>query len=167
METLRRQFEQFAEHVQKFPKNPHTLGQYNKIKRKYKHTIKTIKQKWKIENIRVLENLASNPKLFWQHIKKLRGKINNSPNQVNSIPPKKWVEHFSSLFNVKESDKYKLEGNNKIPPDTKNDPILDSPLTIEELSKGIRELKLRKTSRNDSISNEMIIVGAPTILFLQ
>ena len=164
METLRRQFEQFAEHVQKFPKNPHTLGQYNKIKRKYKHTIKTIKQKWKIENIRVLENLASNPKLFWQHIKKLRGKINNSPNQVNSIPPKKWVEHFSSLFNVKENDKNKLEGSNKILADNKHNAILDSPFTIEEISKGIRELKLRKASGNDSISNEMIIAGAPTMM---
>ena len=164
METLRRQFEQFAEHVQKFPKNPHTLGQYNKIKRKYKHTIKTIKQKWEIENIRVLENLSSNPKLFWQHIKKLRKKTNNSPNQVNSIPPKKWVEHFSSLFNVKENDKNKLEGSNKILADNKHNAILDSPFTIEEISKGIRELKLRKASGNDSISNEMIIAGAPTIL---
>ena len=164
METLRRQFEQFAEHVQKFPKNPHTLGQYNKIKRKYKHTIKTIKQKWEIENIRVLENLSSNPKLFWQHIKKLRGKTNNSPNQVNPIPPKKWVEHFSSLFNVKENDKNKRECNNKIPSDSKHDAILDSLFTIEEISKGIRELKLRKASGNDSISNEMIIADAPTIL---
>ena len=108
-ETLRRQFEQLAKHVQKFPKNPHTLGHYNKIKIKYKHTIKTIKQKWEIENIRVLENLSSNPKLFWQHIKKIRVKTNNSPNQVNSILPKKWVEHFSSLFNIKENDKNKLE----------------------------------------------------------
>ena len=64
-ETLRRQFEQLAKHVQKFSKNPYTPGQYNKTKRKYKHTIKTIKQKWEIENIRILENLSSNPKLFW------------------------------------------------------------------------------------------------------
>ena len=55
-ETTKRQFEQLAKHAQKFPKNPHTLGQYNKIKWKYKHFIKTIKQKWKIENIRILEN---------------------------------------------------------------------------------------------------------------
>ena len=164
METLRRQFEQFAEHVQKFPKNPHTLGQYNKIKRKYKHTIKTIKQKWEIENIWVLENVSSNPKLFWQHIKKLRGITNNSPNQVNSIRPKKWVEHFSSLFNVKENDKNKLEGSNKILADNKHNAILDSPFTIEEISKGIRELKLRKASGNDSISNEMIIAGTPTMI---
>ena len=143
-ETLRRQFEQLAKHVQKFPKNPHTLGQYNKIKRKYKHTIKTIRQKWKIENIRVLESLSSNPKLFWQYIKRLRGKTNNSSNQVDSIPPKKWVEHFSSLFNVKENDKNKLEGSNKIPSDNKHDAIIDSPFTIEEISKRIRELKLEK-----------------------
>ena len=86
---LKRQFEQLAKHVQKFPKTPHTLGQYNQIKRKHKHTIKTIKQKWEIEHMRILINLTSNPKLFWRHIKNLRGKTNNSPNQVDSIPPKK------------------------------------------------------------------------------
>ena len=161
---LRRQFEQLAKHVQKFPKNPHTLGHYNKIKRKYKHTIKTIKQKWEIENIRVLENLSSNLKLFWQHIKKLRGKTNNSLNQVDSIPPKKWIEHFSSLFNVTENDKNKLEGSNKTPSDNKHNATLDSLFTKEEISKGIRELKLRKASGNDSIGNEIIIAGAPTIL---
>ena len=50
--TLWRQFKQLAKNVQKFPKNPHTLGQFNKIRRKYKHTIKTIKQKWEIKNIK-------------------------------------------------------------------------------------------------------------------
>ena len=53
---------------------------------------------------------------------------------------------------------------NQIPSDKKHDAILDSPFTIEEISKGIRELKLRKASGNDSISNEMIIAGAPAIL---
>ena len=131
--TLSSQFKQLAKNVQKFPKNPHTLGQFNKIKRKYKHTIKTIKQKWEIKTLRVLENLSSNPKLFWQHIKQLRGKTNNSPNQVDSIPPKKWVEHFSSLFNV--NDKNKLEGSNKTPSDNKYDAILEFLFTIEEISK--------------------------------
>ena len=51
-ETLSRKIEQLAKNVQKFPKNPHTLGQFNKIRRKYKHTIKTIKQKWEIKNIK-------------------------------------------------------------------------------------------------------------------
>ena len=39
--------------------------------------------------MRILINLTSNPKLFWRHIENLRGKTNNSPNQVDSIPPKK------------------------------------------------------------------------------
>ena len=43
-QPLKNEFGEFAKHVQKFPKNHHTLGQYYKIKRKYKHTIKTIKQ---------------------------------------------------------------------------------------------------------------------------
>ena len=48
--------------------------------------------------------------------------------------------------------------------DSKHDAILDSQFTIEEISKEIRELKLRKASGSDSISNEMIIADAPTIL---
>ena len=111
----------------------------------------------------MLESLSSNPKLFWQRIKRLRGKANNRSNQVNSIPPKKWVEHFSSLFNVKENGKSKLEGSNKIPSDKKHDAILDFPSAIEEISKVIRELKLKKASGNYSISNKMIIAGAPTM----
>ena len=73
----------------------------------------------------------------------LRGNTNNSSNQVDSILPNKWVEHFFSLFNVKENDKNKLEGINKIASDNKHDAILVSPFTIEEISKGIRELKLK------------------------
>ena len=41
--TLKKQFKQLAKHIQKFPKDPYTLGQYNKIKRKYRHTIKSVK----------------------------------------------------------------------------------------------------------------------------
>ena len=66
------------------------------------------------------------------------------------------------MFNIKW--KNKLEGSNKILPDNKHDPILDSPFTIKKISKGIRELKLRKASGNDSISNEIIIAGALTML---
>ena len=40
-------------------------------------------------------------------------------------------------------------------------------LQKEEISKGVRELKLRKATGNESISNEMIIAGAPTILPFQ
>ena len=129
--TMKKQFKQLAKHDSKFPKNPHALCQYSKIKRKYKHTIKTIHQKWEIENNRILENLSSDLKLFCGHIEKLRGKTNNSPNQVDSVPPMKWVEYFFSLFNVKESEKNKLEGSNKIFPDNKHDSILDSPSTVE------------------------------------
>ena len=52
----------------------------------------------------------------------------------------------------------------QILPGNKHDPTLDTPFTKEEISKGIRELKLRKASGNGSISNEMIIAGALTIL---
>ena len=41
---------------------------------------------------------------------------------------------------------------------------LDSPFTADGVSKGIAQLKNKKASGNDSISNEMIKTGSPAIL---
>ena len=71
---------------------------------------------------------------------------------------------FLVYLMLQKVTKNKLEGSNKILPDSKYDPILDSPFTIEEILKGIRGLKLKKANGNDSISNEMIIARAPTLL---
>ena len=72
----------------------------NKQKKKYKSTIYTNKRKWEEENFRTLETLTKNPTLFWKHLKFLRGKVKSSP--ADTIPPEKWVEHFSKLFNKTE-----------------------------------------------------------------
>ena len=41
---------------------------------------------------------------------------------------------------------------------------LDSPFTADEVSKSIAQLKNKKASGNDSISNAMIKIGSPNIL---
>ena len=56
--------EQLAKHAQKYPKHRYTLGQFDKVKENYKQTIKTIKRKWEAKNIRKLENLTNDSKLF-------------------------------------------------------------------------------------------------------
>ena len=120
----KRQFRQLAKSLQKHPKNPFVIGQYEKAKKSYKSTIKNLKRKWEEENIRTLETLTKNPTLFWKHLKSLRGKIKSSP--ADTIPPDKWIEHFSNLFNKTELE-YEKEGHNpKVYAKNDSIPILDS-----------------------------------------
>ena len=102
-----------------------------------------------------LETLTNNPKQFWEHLKTLKGNL--ILNSVNAIPPRQWIEHFSKLFNVEEKTIVK---NNflkaTIPKCMRENSTLDSPFTADEVSKGIAQLKNKKASSNDSISNEMI-----------
>ena len=56
------------------------------------------------------------------------------------------------LLNVTNLARNKIKFNTKSLTDIKQNSMLDSPFTIEEISEGIRELKLKKASGNDSIS---------------
>ena len=58
--------------------------------------IKVSKRQWEIKNIKKLLELTEDPKLFWSHLKSLRGATKSSTSNV--IPPQKWVEHFSKLL---------------------------------------------------------------------
>ena len=99
--TLQKQFKQFASLLQKNPKNINIINNYQKIRKKYKYTLKIQKRKWEENNIKKLETLTNNPKQFWQHLKTLKGKL--KPNSVDAIPPRQWIEHFSKLFIVEEN----------------------------------------------------------------
>ena len=113
-----------------------------------------------------LETLTNNPKEFWKHLKTLKSK--SKPNPVEAIPPKKWIDHFSKLFNNgKENNSNEnttLSIANTNSKCSKENQILDSPFTLEEISKGIKQLKNQKASGYDSISNEMIKAGSDAIL---
>ena len=84
------------------------MGQYQKVKKSYNHTIKINKCKWEIDHIKGLESLVDNPKQFWPHLKSLKG-IEKS-DTLNPISPNKWVEHFSKIFESKN-----IEGKNPEP----------------------------------------------------
>ena len=62
------------------------MGQYQKIKKGYKHMIKISKQHWEINNVQKLSELTENPNLFWSHLKLLRGAIkSNIPNVISPL----------------------------------------------------------------------------------
>ena len=93
---LRKQSTRIAKILQKDPKTSCIMGQCRKIKKSYKHKIKISKQNWQISNIQKLSELTKNPKLFWSHLKLLRGATKSST--PNGISPQRWVEHFSKLL---------------------------------------------------------------------
>ena len=106
-----------------------------------------------------MESLTNNPKHFWSHPKPLKSNLNSDT--LNAISPNSWVEHFSKLFHSENtqdessSTKYIING---------VDSVLNSPLTAEEISNGIKQLKNNKASDHDFISNEMVELAAPTML---
>ena len=61
------------------------------------------KQYWEINNIQKLSEITENPKLFWFHLKSLRGAIKSSTPNVMS--PQQWVEHFSKFLYSKNERK--------------------------------------------------------------
>ena len=102
--------------------------------------------------------LTENPKLFWSHLKSLRGAIKSST--PNVISPQQWVEHFSKLL-YSENERKELFLNNDADRNTRN-AILGSPFASEKIVKGTTLLKSKKSSGHDSISNEMIKASLPS-----
>ena len=78
--------------------------------------------------------------------------------------PKKWVEHFSKIFESTNIEGKNLEPMPNLDFINDNQRVLISQFTAEEISNGIKKLKNNKASGLDSISNEMIKARAPIIL---
>ena len=115
--------------------------------------VKVIKRQWEINNIQKLWELTENPKLFWSHLKSLRGATKS--NTSNVIRPQQWVQHFSKLL-YSENER-------------KDDQEL---LLYDDADRNIRNtistllVQLTKSLKvNDSISNEMIKESPPFSLF--
>ena len=155
---LRKKITRIAKLLQNDPKIPYIMGQYQKIKKSYKHMIKVTKQQMEIKNIQELLELTGDPKLFWSHLKSLRGATKSSTSNV--ILPQKWVEHFSKLL---YSEIERKEDQDDADRNIRNT-IFDSPFTSEEIVKGIALLKSKKASGYHSISNEMIKPSPPCSL---
>ena len=137
------------------------MGQYQKLKKSYKHMIKVSKRHWEIKNIQKLSELTENSKFFWSHLKSLRGACKSSTSNV--IPPQQWVEHFSDLLYSENERKENQElfffaGRNI------RNTIFNSPFASEEIVKGSTLLKSKNASGHDSISNEIVKASLPSSL---
>jgi len=142
----------------KFPKDPILRGTYFVFLKLYRKNCKKQSRLHRQELINKLSCLhASNPKAYWDLVKKLKGEETNN---VSKISPKEWLDHFKSLG---KRENFKTPTALTHTPtqlceleNIKNFTELDYRITKHEITKGINELKNGKASGPDGICNELL-----------
>ena len=79
------------------PRDPYIRGQYNKVKKLYRKTVKMAKRQHETTMIATLQEKASNPKEFWAFLKKINKGNSVDLSNCNAPGPNEWLHHFSSL----------------------------------------------------------------------
>ena len=159
---LKREVLRFGKLTSKFPSDPIVRGTFFfAVKKAFKTLVKTKKRSFKEFLLQKIASFESdNPKDFWEMVNELRKK---SANQISDkIDAEEWFTYFRKLSipdNSAKSGFEKLVDFNvsKIAEFAKSsEPILDEPITLEEIRKASTKLKTGKAAVNDSTSNEMI-----------
>ena len=155
---LKRAVLRFGKLTSKISSDPIVRGKFFVIKKAYKKLLKTKKRSFKEFLIASFE--SDNPKDFWEMVNEVRQK---SADQISDkIDVEEWFTYFRKLSTPHNSAKSEFEklvdfNVSKIAEFAEsNEPILDEPITLEEIRKVSTKLKTGKAAGNDSISNEMI-----------
>ena len=140
------------------PKDPDVRSKFYRNKKVYKQVIKSKKRSFK-ENLlkSIQETEDKNPKVFWNFVNDIKAKKRANPS--DNIEPSVWYEWFKKL----NKSSVPLEDNFTLPIleniekfTTAYDEILDSEISVDEISKATLKLKNGKSVGDDMISNEMI-----------
>ena len=140
----------------------------NLLGARLRQDIKDYKKLLKIRNKQFVENMFSeldsmennNPRGYMELIRAMRdGSFDKSiSDDTTGVSPSKWYNHFSKLLAKKVHNDDHLEQYIFDNIDT-NTNELNYPFSMEELSKGLKDLKNNKASSFDRISNEMLKTG--------
>ena len=127
-----------------------------KVKKEHKFHIKSYKKEWELTNIKKLTALTENPKVFWSHLKTLTGKSKVTSEALNLISVDSLVKHFSTHYHSKQTNQNEIQVIcNPKENCEKTDSILDALITIEEICKTIKELKVNRANGNCILISEM------------
>jgi hypothetical protein len=156
----------------KLKQNPYDKNLHNLYMSKKKEYRKLLKRQQRAHKDTILKQLSSdflnNPTDFWKLLDSLRNNDSETTTNAENITMPEWVEHFKSIS--LKSDKHKFD---KYLPEflrLENGPAnkifdnLNEPITISEIKKVIKNLKNKKASGYDMISNEMIKTGQNILL---
>ena len=149
----------------------HHRGQFITIKKEYKKIIRQQKRKFEVDQLNKLQTLTSDPKKFWNQLKKINKSNKKSNTICNLVPPCNWIDHFS---NINKKDPSTIPSNfdhckeidNQVSTmltnaqNCPNCPILDRDFSQLEIKNAIKQLKKGKASALDAISNEILITAS-------
>ena len=150
--------------VQKYPNDPVIYGNFIRMKKLFK---RTVKRKYRETKNRLMNKIiqaeVDNPKEFWKLLSKLKNNrdLGSSPISLND-----WSEYFCSLHNnslAKNCDEKFIDAvhnrlNILLKIDKKGDPFGQN-ISIDEFRETVKKLKSNKSCGPDGISNEMIKSG--------
>ena len=164
--SMKKRLQNQANLLNKNPKDPYIRGQYNKVKKEYRKTVKLTKQAYEIEAIQTLQAKASNPKDFWAFLKSIDQK-SAKIGESNSPSASEWLDHFTTLNSAGPSSETSNIRINEIAQSVRSelDDITDASIPqlriMEmfcggEIATGIKALKPGKAVATDLISNDII-----------
>jgi hypothetical protein len=107
LKSLRRKLINYGKVYSKFPHDPLVRGHYFKLDKHYSRLRKFKYREYKNSLIDQLQSLHDdNPQLYWNIINELKNK--NNKDYSSAVAPSKWLSHFQSLGELKESYKVRL-----------------------------------------------------------
>ena len=146
--------------MNKFPKDPNIRKQYNDTKRQYKKLLIETEKQFKKKIYTSLTTFEKdNPKGFWEAVQNLKNNTSSKRVQSDSVDPESWFNYFKHLHG--NSD---LPNTSPTPTPTQCNNIINTPISLEEITNRVKKLKSNKASASDLISNEMIKFSQNTII---
>ena len=119
------------------------------LKRLFKKICAHKKSNYNFNNRQKLISSRKNPKIFWQLLKQ---NTNKSKNIENTCNLQIWKNHFENL--LYKENQLPLEYSNFAGREDNNENILNEIITLDEIHKSIRKLKLGKAQGTDGIGAE-------------
>ena len=152
---LKTELRSLAKLLCKDPKNVQLRATFFTAKRNYKNIIKNTKSDFKQKLLQELEQASvDNSTQYWKTLEKLRG--TDKTTSDNPISHEEWISHFTELFKAPSRDESHDEMS--ILAELKyyeSNPIfneLSYAFTLDEISKAISKLKVKKAPGVDGIS---------------
>ncbi len=161
LHQLRKSVQSKGELLRKYPRDPVIRGSYFKCQKEYNKTRKKKMRPFKEGIIEKLDDLrTNNAKEYWNLVDKLKAESNggSGKDMATSVDINDWEDYFKTLTNrntkIENIEMIKQETAELESQATFNK--LDFHISEDEIIRGIRQLKSKKSLGPDLIINEML-----------
>lgn len=153
----RKELRQLSNQKHSCPSDPYIRELYHYNLKKFKKLLKMKKYNFHKDKLLELQTNSDNSS-FWKILKTTNEEIKEEV--IPPITEQAWLEHFTSLHKentlTPEQSALALNRQEHEQNDSEGNPILNSPISIEEIRACVQLLKNNKAAASDKIKNEMI-----------